>query len=674
MRPFTVIVKNPSDFVGAALGQSEQQTKGILAASQGKVLVIDEAYSLYGGGTSQGSQGDPYKTAVIDTIVAEIQSVPGDDRCVLLLGYRNQLENMFQNVNPGLSRRFPLASAFMFDDFTESDLRTILESKLKAQSYRATGQGIDVAMGMLQRARNRPNFGNGGEVDIMLNDAKARHQSRLTKGIAKAADLLEAVDFDEDFARTERAATNIQQLFKGTVGCGEIVAKFEHFQRTVQALKALDMDPKENIPFNFIFKGPPGTGKTTTAKKVGKIFYDLGFLASAQVQECSATDLIGQYVGQTGPRVQQMLDKSLGKVLFVDEAYRLAEGHFAKEAIDELVDAITKDKYHNKLVIVLAGYEADIERLMAVNEGLPSRFPEVISFRGLSADECISLLTQTLVSQRNVLKQKNAANDLVLDDLEQATEEFRAVIGGLFGQVSAQPSWANARDVLALGRSMFNNALHKKVAGSRSIVVDRSIIVDELRAFFEKRQARSVTAEDASLGRALSNMHKDMPIRCAPPEAMPAPKRSVTMTSQIKEQVKEQAHSVRMEIEEQKPVTPQPPFRVVQDRRKAKRDAGVSDEVWEQLQRDQAAEQEEEQVYQALLAAKEAADDDAEREAIVRRLIEEEERRKKEQALKEKLARMGRCPANFEWIKQAEGYRCAGGSHYISGDDLNKML
>lgn len=62
--------------------------------------------------------------------------------------------------------------------------------------------------------------------------------------------------------------------------------------------------------------------------------YDMGFLATAEVVECSATDLIGQYIGHTGPKVKKQLDRGLGKVLFVDEAYRLAEGHFAKEAVD----------------------------------------------------------------------------------------------------------------------------------------------------------------------------------------------------------------------------------------------------------------------------------------------------------------------------------------------------
>lgn len=111
---YLVIIKNPADFVGSVLGASESNTKAILAASVGKVLVIDEvgfmmfsaanavinnsakAYSLYGAASTGGKQSDPYKTAVIDTIVAEIQSVPGEDRCVLMCGYEPQMREMFQ--------------------------------------------------------------------------------------------------------------------------------------------------------------------------------------------------------------------------------------------------------------------------------------------------------------------------------------------------------------------------------------------------------------------------------------------------------------------------------------------------------------------------------------------------------------------------------------------------
>jgi AAA lid domain len=253
-----VITKNPADFVGNVLGQSESNTKAILAATVGKVLIIDEAYMLAGSAGGSTTGADSFKTAVIDTIVAEVQSTPGEDRCVLLLGYKDEMERMFQNVNPGLSRRFPLDTGFVFEDFTDTELQQILALKLKQQGFDATDQAKGVALDMLRRARNRPHFGNAGEVDILLDKAKLCHQLHLSSGKSNKLDTLEARDFDDDFDRGERASTNIRKLFAGVVGCEAIVAQLEGYQVTAANMKALGMDPREQIPFNFLFRGPPG--------------------------------------------------------------------------------------------------------------------------------------------------------------------------------------------------------------------------------------------------------------------------------------------------------------------------------------------------------------------------------------------------------------------------------
>lgn len=246
-------MKNPADFVGNVLGASESNTKGILASTMGKVLIIDEAYMLAGG-----SKPDPFKVAVIDTIVAEVQSTPGEDRCVLLLGYKDQMEEMFRDVNPGLSRRFPLDSAFVFKDFDDAEIRRILELKLKNIGYGVTDQARNVALEVIQRARCKPNFGNAGEVDIVLDRAKALHQKHLASNKVKQMDSFEAIDFDPDFDRGQRAATNLPQLFQDVVGMEYLVKQLQDYQKTAANLKALGMDPREQIPFNFLFKGPPG--------------------------------------------------------------------------------------------------------------------------------------------------------------------------------------------------------------------------------------------------------------------------------------------------------------------------------------------------------------------------------------------------------------------------------
>lgn len=253
----SVIVKNPADFISNVIGGSEANTKAILASTVGKVLIIDEAYML-AGNSGSSSNADSFKTAVIDTIVAEVQSTIGEDRCVLLLGYKDLMEGMFRDVNPGLARRFPLESAFVFEDFDDADLGRILDLKLQDIGFHATDQAKRVAMDVLGRARNQPNFGNAGEVDIILDRAKGLHQKHLSAGKSSDRDTLDAIDFDPDFDRGKRAATNLPALFQEVVGCEEIVKQIQGYQTFAANMKARGMDPRQELPFSFLFKGPPG--------------------------------------------------------------------------------------------------------------------------------------------------------------------------------------------------------------------------------------------------------------------------------------------------------------------------------------------------------------------------------------------------------------------------------
>jgi hypothetical protein len=168
------------------------------------------------------------------------------------------MEGMFRDVNPGLARRFPLESAFVFEDFSDAELRKILDLKLKGNGFDATDQAKRVAMDVLQRARNLPNFGNAGEVDNVLDRAKTLHQKHMSAGISKNFDVLDAIDFDPEFDRGERAATNLPALFQDVVGCDDLIKQIQGYQTTAANMKALGMDPREQLPFSFLFKGPPG--------------------------------------------------------------------------------------------------------------------------------------------------------------------------------------------------------------------------------------------------------------------------------------------------------------------------------------------------------------------------------------------------------------------------------
>ncbi|PQE20172.1 hypothetical protein CJF30_00001480 [Rutstroemia sp. NJR-2017a BBW] len=438
-----MIFKKASDLIGRYIGQSEKYVKSALEDAQGKVLVIDEAYMLYPGKRSGNRpEGDIFRVAVIDTLVAEIQNVPGEDLCVILIGYTEPMKEMLQCANPGLARRFPIDDAFEFENFSMEQLARVLELKIDRQKLELTEKAKEVALRVLETARDRPNFGNGGEVDNLLSRAIINQQRRISDDSSVdifTAMKLQPEDFDPDFDRQADYETRSKEIFKDFVGREDIIAKFDGYQKTFQGMRLHGINPRSHdlIPLNFLFKGPPGTGKTTMARKIGQIFYNMGYLSSSEVVECSVSDLVGQYVGHTGPKVIALLERALGKVLFVDEAYRLAEGRFASEAVEELIDCVTKERFANKLVIILAGYADNMDKLKNINPGFASRFATEIVFEHLSPEHCLILL-QRFIGEFGIR----------IEGVERDTLE------GKIRDLMETPSWGNGRDVKTLARSV----------------------------------------------------------------------------------------------------------------------------------------------------------------------------------------------------------------------------
>lgn len=482
-----LIVRTPTDLIGEYIGDSEANTKSALLAAVGNVLVIDEAYMMYGGGGKNGGPADVFRQGVIDTLVSEVQSVPGEDRCVILLGYADEMQAMLQNSNPGLSRRFPIADAFWFHEFSMGELESILRTKLEDDSLEASEEAIKVAMDVLDKARSRLNFGNGGEVENVITRAKLNYQARIIRIPVEQRPekwTLEPQDFDPEFDRGKSATLNLKKLFSDVVGCEAIVTKLEQYQRVAQAMKLKGLEPKMFIPTNFVFKGPPGTGKTTTARKIAQVYYDMGMLSEPSVIECSASDLVAQYCGQTGPKTVKALERGLGKVLFIDEAYRLASGKgdgFQAEAISEIVDCLTKPKFFGKIIVILAGYEREMNHLLSINPGLASRFPEEVHFPSMMPKNALQML-----------KIKLKASKISIPVLNQPESmEYKNLIR-LMGLLTHTPSWGNGRDVETLAKTLCRTVFMNIAHAEDELTCTAQMATLAMEALLQERRARTV--------------------------------------------------------------------------------------------------------------------------------------------------------------------------------------
>lgn len=349
---------------------------------------------------------------------------------------------------------------------------------------------------------------------------------------------------------------------------------------------------------------------------MGQVYYDMGFLSSAEVIECSASDLVGQYVGHTGPKTRKVFERALGKVLFIDEAYRLNRGQYAKEAMDELVGILTQEAFRGKLVVILAGYAREMNELLAVNSGLSSRFPEEIVFPNMSPENCIQVL-------RNKLNEKN----VVVAGLEHPNSAVYLRILGLVHQLTTLPSWGNARDIDTLSKKMVTHVYttlhhHTRTISSENLTLPPEDFIACAETMLSERRERD-TNLPASTTAPSGLMQSQDCCDAPPPSIMRVIQRIAKATT-----------------------APKPDDGDDEDgNEEAGRDPGVSDSVWSQLQRDKKL-------------AREASRTDSEK------------RKREEELIQERIRQMGVCPFNYPWVKQSDGYRCEGGSHFIDNEEL----
>ena len=242
-----------------------------------------------------------------------------------------------------------------------------------------------------------------GKINIVLNNNKNK-PLKVTHVKVDNEPLRSAAATEQ-----HKVLNDIERELAELVGLGEMkkIVKeiyawiFVNKKREEIGLKA------EKQVLHMMFKGNPGTGKTTVARLIGKLFLEMNVLSKGHLIEAERADLVGEYIGHTAQKTRDLVKKSLGGILFVDEAYSLARGgekDFGKEAIDTLVKHM-EDKQH-EFILILAGYKREMEDFLRTNPGLVSRFPIIIDFPDYTVDELMEITNRMLIERQYVLSKE----------------------------------------------------------------------------------------------------------------------------------------------------------------------------------------------------------------------------------------------------------------------------
>ena len=237
-------------------------------------------------------------------------------------------------------------------------------------------------------------------------------------------DLAKKIIFEKDIpqAEVEKSLDEIFAELDSLVGLHE-VKKVLRDLVSLKELKNKSTDLKiSDVNLHMVFLGNPGTGKTTVARLVAQILYNLKYIEQNKLIEVSSKDLVAEYVGQTAPKTNAVIQRALGGVLFIDEAYSLASGNgtgssFNEEAIATLIQGM--ENYRDNLVVIFAGYTKEMQAFLNANSGIVSRIGYTLNFADYTDDELLQIFEQMM----------NKAGFTVLpealDEVRKVTQEYR---------------------------------------------------------------------------------------------------------------------------------------------------------------------------------------------------------------------------------------------------------
>jgi len=398
-----VVEVNRADIVGQFIGQTAPLVEKVIKRARGGILFIDEAYSLSRGREDKKDFG----REVIEILLKEMSDGPGDI-AIMAAGYPKPMEG-FLNSNPGLQSRFNYH--YHFDDYLPKEMLEIaLFAAKKKQITLSTDSLIILEKIITEAYRSRDDsFGNARFVFSLVEEAKMNMGLRLMRlenfkklskealSLVKKEDvaLLQQKDKSQNLSLSidENLLNETLSEINTLIGLEKVKAETLELIKLIRYFNEIGKDVLYKMSLHTVFLGNPGTGKTTMARLFGKLFKSLGILERGHVVECSRKDLVGEYIGQTAPKTQKLIDKAMGGILFIDEAYSIVNSESPKDFGFESIEVILKnmEDKRGKFIIIAAGYPDNMQKFLESNPGLKSRFDKILNFMDYSIDELVKI-------------------------------------------------------------------------------------------------------------------------------------------------------------------------------------------------------------------------------------------------------------------------------------------
>lgn len=393
-----------SGLVAGFLGQTAIKTTEAFNKALDGVFFIDEAYAL----TESDQVGQDYGAEAIATLMTLMEN-NRSKVSVIVAGYPEKMEQ-FLRSNPGLRSRF--SKVFHFDDYSPSELAEVFSRMIKADGYELDAGVIEVVTRHFVAAKTQEGFGNARAARQLLDDAKIRHANRVAAlesrtpadlNLLKAEDVVPKRQLEDGLEINEEGLANVLAELDSLVGLVDVKAQILSIVNLcrVQIRRQQQGHRVQGQALNFAFVGNPGTGKTTVARLLGRIFAHLGLLSRGHLIEVSRSHLVAGYIGQTAIKTRGQIDRSLDGVLFIDEAYALSRSQdaevsndFGAEAIEQILLALENERH--RLSVVMAGYTGPMDRFLSSNPGLRSRVSTIIEFPDYSDEELVKVFDRFL--------------------------------------------------------------------------------------------------------------------------------------------------------------------------------------------------------------------------------------------------------------------------------------